>query len=98
MFIETKISPSTGTLLNDVLMPRLLNNPFASCLLINVDFLLLHIVHFDYIISLPLLVLETCGSIFFVCFLHFKQYDSIFYKYVLLIKYFKTISSFLLKS
>ena len=28
--------------LNVVLIPNLLNNPLASCLLINLDFLLLH--------------------------------------------------------
>ena len=73
------MSPNIGNLLNGVLIPNLLYNPFASCLLINLDFLLLHIEHFDNIIILPLLVLETCGFIFFVCFLHFKQYDSILY-------------------
>ena len=61
--IQNKISPSTGILLNGVLMPKLLNNPFASCFLINLDFLLPHITHFDIMTSLPLLVLETCGSI-----------------------------------
>ena len=52
-----------GTLLNGVLIPSVLNNPFASCFLINLDCLLPHIAHFDNII-LPLLVLETCGFIF----------------------------------
>ena len=64
------MSPNIGNLLKGVLIPNLLNNPFASCLLINLDFLLPHIAHFDNIIILPLLVLETCG-------LHFKHYDSI---------------------
>ena len=73
------MSPNIGNLLKGVLIPNLLNNPFASYLLLNLDFLLLHIVHFDNIIILPLLVLETCGFIFSVCFLHFKQYDSILY-------------------
>ena len=73
------MSPNIGNLLNGVLIPNLLNNPFASCLLINLDFLLLHIAHFDNIITLPLLVLETRGFIFLVCFLHFKQYYSILY-------------------
>ena len=72
------MSPNIGNLLKGVLIPNLLNNPFASCFLINLDFLLLHIVHFD-IITLPLLVLETCGFIFSVYFQHFKQYDSILY-------------------
>ena len=61
-----------GILLNGVLIPNLLNNPLASCYLINLDFLLPHIAHFDNIMNLPLLVLESCGSIFFVCFLRFK--------------------------
>ena len=72
------MSPNIGNLLKGVLIPNLLNNPFASYLLINLDFLLLHIAHFDNIISLPLLLLETCGFMVFVYFLHFKQYDSIF--------------------
>ena len=84
--IQNKILPSIGILLNGVLTPNLLNNPFASCLLINLDLLLLHISHFYNIINLPLLVLETCGFMFFVYFLHFKQYDSIFYTYALLAK------------
>ena len=75
------MSPNVGNLLNGVLIPNLLNNPFASWFLINLDYLLPHIAHFDNIITLPLLVLETCGFIFFVCFLHFKQYDSILYVY-----------------
>ena len=72
------MSPNIGNLLNGVLIPNLLNNPVASCFLINLDFLAPLIAHFDNIIILPLLVLETCGSMFFVCFLHFKQYYSIF--------------------
>ena len=55
---------------------------FASCFLIKLYFLLLHIGHFDNIIILPLLVLETCGFMFFVYFLQFKQYDSILYIHV----------------
>ena len=73
-----KISPNTGILLKGVLIPKLLYIPFASCFLINLDFLLLDIAHFDIIISLPLLVLDTWGFTFFVYFLHLKQYDSIF--------------------
>ena len=75
--------PNTGALLNSVLIPNLLSNPFAFYLLINLDLLPLHIAHFDNIINLPLLVLETCGIMFFVYFLHFRQYDSIFiHKYI----------------
>ena len=65
------MSPNIGNLLKGVLIPNLLNNPFASCFLINLDFLLPHIAHFDNIIALPLLVLEIFGSMFSVFFLHF---------------------------
>ena len=76
------MSPNIGNLLNSVLIPNLFNNPFASCLLINFHFLLLHTAHFDNIIILRLLVIETCGFILFVYFLHFKQYDSILYIHI----------------
>ena len=46
--------------------------------LINLDFLLPHITLFDNNIVLPLPVFETFGYMFFVFFLHFKQYDDIF--------------------
>ena len=35
---QNKISPNTGTLLNGVLRPKLLNSPFASRFLINLEF------------------------------------------------------------
>ena len=57
-----------GILLKDVLRPRLLSNPFASCFLINLDFLVPHIAHFDNIIDPPFLVFEASGlmlSVFF---------------------------------
>ena len=72
------MSPNNGILPNGVLIINLLNNPFASCSLINLDLLLLHIAHFDNIIVLPLLILESCEFMFFGYFLHFKQYDSLF--------------------
>ena len=74
-----KISHNIGTLVNDVLIPNLLDNPFASWFLINLDILLPHIAYFDGITTLPLLVLKTSGSMFSVSFLHFKQYDFILY-------------------
>ena len=58
------MSPNVGNLLNGALIPNLLNNPFASCLLINLNFLLPHIAHFDDIMNLPVLVLDTCRSMF----------------------------------
>ena len=77
--IQNKISPNIGTLLNGVLIPELLNSPFASGFSINLDFLLPHIAHFDNVIALPLLVLEIFGSMFSVSFLHFKQYVFVLY-------------------
>ena len=52
-------------------MPKLLNNAFACCSLINFDFLLPHIAHFDKIIVLPLVVFKTFGFMLSVFFLHF---------------------------
>ena len=47
------MSPNNGILLNGVLRRRLINNPFASCSFINLDFLLPHTTHFDNYIVLP---------------------------------------------
>ena len=60
---QNKTSPDTGISVTGVLIPRLLNNAFASCFLINFAFLEPHIAHFDNVIVLPLLVAETFGSI-----------------------------------
>ena len=51
-------------LFNGVLRPKLLNNPFAFCSLINFDFLVPHIAHVDKFIILPLVVFETLAFIF----------------------------------
>ena len=62
------MSPNNGILFNGVLRPKLLNNPFACCSIINFDFLLPHMAHFDRIIVLPLVVFKTFGfmlSVFF---------------------------------
>ena len=53
------MSPNNGILLNDVLRPKLLNIPFASCSFINLDFLLPNIAYFDDNIVLPFLVFKT---------------------------------------
>ena len=53
------MSPNNGILFNGVLRPKLLNNPFASCSFINLDFLLLRTAHFDNNILLPFLVFIT---------------------------------------
>ena len=48
---------NNGTLFKGVLIPKLLNNPFAHCSLVNLDFLLPHIAQFDCIIDLLFLLL-----------------------------------------
>ena len=70
------MSLNNGILFNSILIPKLFNNPFACCSLINFYFLLSHIAHVDKIIVLPLVVFETLGFILSVFFLHFKQYDN----------------------
>ena len=73
------MSPNNGILLNGVLKLKLLNNPFASCSFINLDFLLLHTAHFDNNIDLPFLFSKTFQPTFCVFFLLFKQYVNMFY-------------------
>ena len=69
-----------ATWLNGVLRPKLLNIQPAFCFLINFDFLLPHIAHFDIIIVLSFLVLKTLGFMFSAFFLHFKQCEiTLFY-------------------
>ena len=67
------MSPNNGILFNGVLRPRLLNNPFASCSFINLDFLLPHTAHFDDKISLSFSVFNTFESTLSVSFLHFPH-------------------------
>ena len=68
MLIQNEIFPNIVTLLNGVLTPKLLNSPSASWLLINLDFLLPYIAHFDSIVFLQLLVFKTLGFMFSVSF------------------------------
>ena len=70
---SNKRSPNNGILLNGVLIPKLLNNPSASCSFINLDFLLPQIAHFDDSINLPFLVFIVFASLFYVFFPHFQQ-------------------------
>ena len=70
---QNKKFTNKGTLFKGVLILSLLNNPFASRFLINFDFLLPHIAHFDNITVLPLLVAKTFGlmlSVFFFFFFY----------------------------
>ena len=79
------MSPNIGNLLKGVLIPNLLNNPFASCFLINLDFLLPHIAHFDNIIILLLLTVKRVDLYFLYVFYILKNMIPI-YTCVLLIK------------
>ena len=60
--------PNNGILLYGVLRPKQLNNPFASCYFINLDFLLSHAAHFDNKNGLPFLVFSTFESTLSVSF------------------------------
>ena len=60
------MSPNNGILFNVVL--KLLNNPFAFCSFINLDFLLFHIANLDNNIDLPFLVFITSEFTFSVLF------------------------------
>ena len=70
---------NSGILLNGVLIPKLLNNPFASCSFTNLDFLIPQSAHFDCIISPPFFALKIFEFKFLVFFLHFTQQASIFF-------------------
>ena len=76
-YSQDRVSPNNGTLLIGILIPNQLNNTLASRSLINFDFLLVHTVHFDQSIILPLLVFETLSFFFFVFVLNFRQYVNI---------------------
>ena len=67
IFIISFILPSIG------ILPTIISSPFASCSLINFDFLLIHSSHSDKSIILPFLVLKTSGVLLSDFPLHFKQ-------------------------
>ena len=77
--IQNKILPNRGILINGVLIPKLLNNPFASYSLINIDILISHIVHFDKSIVLPLIVFEILGCMFPVLFYTLNKMIALLY-------------------
>ena len=65
--------------LNSVLIPKLLSNPFASYSFTNLDFLIPHSAHFDYMINLLFLVLKifefgfSDAQLSMFCFIRFNQ-------------------------
>ena len=70
---------NNGILFNVVLRPKLLNNPFATCSFISIDFLLLHTTHFYNKTVLPFLDFKTFELTFSAFLLYFKQYVDMFY-------------------
>ena len=77
--IQNKISPNNGILFNGVLRPKVLTIPFTSYFLINFDFLLPHIAHFDNSTVLPLLLFITFGFMFSLFFYTLKNKMALFY-------------------
>ena len=71
------MSPNISILLKGVLISRLTNNPFASCFLINLAFLVLHTAHFDNIIFPPFIVLKSVDKCFW-CFLRTLENKTLF--------------------
>ena len=63
------MSPKNGISFNGVLAPKLLNNPFASCSFVNLDFSLSHTSRFDDSIGLPFLAFKIFESAFFFLYL-----------------------------
>ena len=71
--MEAQNKTFNNGILQGVLIPKLLNKPFASCSFKNLGFLTPQTEHFDCITNLLFLVLTIFGSIFSVSFLHFTQ-------------------------
>ena len=68
-------------LLIGVFIPKLLNNPLASCSLINFDFLLSHTAHFDKSIIHPFLpFFPTFGFFLLYFFYTSNNMITLFYK------------------
>ena len=74
-FIKTKEDPLKG-----VFIHKLLNNPIASCYLINFNFLQSHIAHPDKTIILPFFVLRTFGFLVSGFFDTSQNMITLFYK------------------
>ena len=73
------MSPNDGIFLNGVLRTKMLNTLLPACFLINLDFLQLHIAHFDNSIVLPLLVFKTFGFMFSLFFHTLNKKMTLFY-------------------
>ena len=73
MELHSKQNVNNGILLEGVLIPKLLSNPFASCFFTNLDFLIPHSAHFDCMISLQFFVLKIFEFKFSVFLQHVTQ-------------------------
>ena len=72
-----KMSPNRGNSLKDVFIPKLLNNPLASCSFIILDILLSYAAYLMKDLFCTLLLFLTFGFLVSLFFLHFKQYSFI---------------------
>ena len=68
-----------GILLKGVLIPKLLNKPFASCSFTNLDFLIPRTEHFDYISNLLFFVLTILGQYFQYLFYTLRNKSSSYF-------------------
>ena len=65
---QNKIFPNNKIWLNGVFITKLVNNSLAFFSLMNLDFLMRHIAHFDNSVVLSLLLFERLGFMFSVFF------------------------------
>ena len=73
------MSPDNGILLNGVLRPKMQNNPFVSCSLINPDSLLSHTAGFDDEIHVPFFVFNIFEFTFPVSLCTLNNMSTCFY-------------------
>ena len=68
------MSASIEPLVKGIFTPKLFNNLFACCSMVNVFLLLLHATQWGETIVFPLIVFKIVIFLFFRFFLHHKQY------------------------
>ena len=71
---------NNGILLRGVLIPKLLNKPFASCSFKNLDFLIPQTEHFDCITNLLFFVLFLDQYFQYLFYTLRNKYSSYYYK------------------
>ena len=76
LYSQNKILPNNGIFPISIKSSDFLPVQQHVCLLLILDFLSMHIAHFDKIIVFPFLILEALAFIIYLLSLYFKQYDS----------------------